>query len=355
MAGAGESSAAGSSSSIDMPSDSAGSGSTTATDGGGVSPSDPLPTPIAIDECGASNPGALSAADVTKLQAGGSSDAAFSYMYPYDGTVFPRGLIAPLLMWSGADAASGVYVHVKSSLFEYKGCLEPTGPGQLQLPQNVWEQAGARALGATDPFSIELTVLDGGTVKGPIRQQITIARATLKGSIYYNSYESKLSMNPGAVLRIVPGNSAELFSGGDHCSGCHSVSANGARLITQHGETGDIIALTPTTAPMPKPLRADGANTAFAGLSPDGQVYATNAKPDGFGPRSGGGTDPIGMLYETDTGDAIADSGLPETAIMTTFSPDAKHLVFNDYALDKGHGIALIDVDPIVRTSRQVV
>lgn len=120
-------------------------------------------------------------------------------------------------------------------------------------------------------------------------------------------------------------------------------------MITQHGETGDIIALTPTTAPMPMPLRTDGANTAFVGLSPDGQVYAANAKPDGFGPRSGGGTDPVGMLYETDTGNAIAGSGLPETAMMTTFSPDAKHLVFNDYALDKGHGLALMDYDTNAR------
>ena len=36
-----------------------------------------------------------------KLKAGGRSDG-MRFLYPYAGTVFPRGLGAPLMMWDGA-------------------------------------------------------------------------------------------------------------------------------------------------------------------------------------------------------------------------------------------------------------
>lgn len=320
-------------------------------DGGSAASADPPPSPIAIDDCAGGNASGLSSADVGKLQAGGSS-AELGYLYPYDGTVFPRGLIAPLLMWKGADTASGVYVHVHASLFDYKGCLQPTGQGQLQLPQSVWETAGTHTLGGKDPFSVELTVIDSGTVKGPIREQIVIAQATLKGSIYYNSYESKLSANPGAVLRIIPGKNAQLFLGGDHCTGCHAVSADGMRMMADHsGDGGDVIAITPTTAPMPTPLRTGALNSPFVGFAPNGHVYVVHPKPNGFGPRTDGNPPPAATLYETDTGNVIPDSGIAAGAIMTTFSVDGKQIVFNDYAIDGGHGLALMDYDPQARSA----
>lgn len=312
---------------------------------GGTPMEEPPPTPIALDECTGGS--GIGASDVARLQAGGQS-AGLSYLYPYADTVFPRGLIAPLLMWGGADAATAVYVHIRSSLFEYKGCLAPTGPGRVQIPQQVWEQAGTRAFGASDPFTVELTVLDGGAAKGPISEQLLIARATLKGSIYYNSYESKLGTNPGAVLRIVPGRDAELFAGGDQCTGCHAVSANGTRLVVSRG---DIYAMTPMTAPQPAPARTQAQYTSFVGLSPDGQVYAVNGKPNGFGPRMDGEAPPHAMLVETDTGTPIDQSGLPEGATMTTFSGDGRHLVLNDHALSQGHGLAVMDYDPVARVA----
>src|SRR5688572_7830071 len=65
-------------------------------------PSLPL-GPIAIDQTGADNPAGVSAADVQKLSAGGPA-GSFKLLYPYEGTVFPRGLLAPLVMWSGGTA-----------------------------------------------------------------------------------------------------------------------------------------------------------------------------------------------------------------------------------------------------------
>src|SRR5262245_11578339 len=72
-------------------------------------------TPITIDACGAGNAANLSPEDVKKLAAGGQQ-GTLKWLYPYDGTVFPRGLKAPLFMWDAgmSAAATAVYVHIKS-------------------------------------------------------------------------------------------------------------------------------------------------------------------------------------------------------------------------------------------------
>ena len=156
--------------------------------------------PMSIDECGATNPAGLSDTDVQKLVAGGQG--ALRILYPYDGTVFPRGILAPTVMWDGVTGAQYVYLHIESTLLEYRGCLAPTADGQLLLPDAVWELAGAQTEGNVDPYHVELSVMSGGTVTGPAAQTWTIAQATLKGSIYYNSYSSTLAGGTGgAVLR----------------------------------------------------------------------------------------------------------------------------------------------------------
>ncbi|HEX2676785.1 MAG TPA: hypothetical protein VHM19_09100, partial [Polyangiales bacterium] len=94
--------------------------------GGGTGGSISTDGPVSIDDCGGmGNTSGLSAADLATLMAGGAA-TDMKYLYPYDGTIFPRGLIAPTLMWQGADDAEAVYVHIKSSLFELKGCYKPT-------------------------------------------------------------------------------------------------------------------------------------------------------------------------------------------------------------------------------------
>ncbi|HEX7479466.1 MAG TPA: hypothetical protein VF331_16805 [Polyangiales bacterium] len=321
---------------------------TPAGDGGGAT------TPIKIDQCGTTNPAGLDAAALKTLLAGSGSAAAQSVLYPYDGTIFPRGLIAPLVMWQGSDDAEVVYVHLQSSNFEYKGCLKPTAAGQLQLPQDVWTMAEARAQGAADPFTLELTTQKAGVAKGPVSEKVIIAQATLKGSIYYNSYASKLATNQGAVLRIVPGKQVELFEGGTTgCEACHAVSADGTRLVAQKGNmtVGSVYALTPTTMAGAAATRTDAAFANFVGLSPDGKVYLTSAKPGNVGLRSSGSSSPTSAMYETDTGTAVMNTGVPSGAIMPTFSPDAKHLAFNDYAIANGHGLALMDYDATKRVA----
>jgi hypothetical protein len=328
------------------------------SDGGFIVSSDGAVVPISmvtsVDRCSMGAPSGLSTATVQALLAGGSP-GSLRYLNPYSQTVFPRGLIAPTLMWDQGSASAGsaadwVYVHLKSKVFEYKGCLAPTAPGQVQLPQDVWNAAGAHASGASDPFTLSFTVIASGKVAGPISEPIVIAPATLKGSIYYNSYQSKLSgaMAGGAVLRVIPGQNAQLFLGQSGCTGCHAVSANGTRMVAAPfnplgNGAGATYALTPQVTTNPTPLVANVQNGTFVGVYPDGSLYMGNSHPNGGfgGPRPGGplATGPVNAsLFETDTGNVVNGTGISTGAMMPTFSPDGTLLTFNDYALSNPDG-----------------
>jgi hypothetical protein len=380
--------------------------------------------PDSIDETSSDNPAGLNAADVKKLVAGGPL-AEMKWLYPYDGTVFPRGTITPLVMWHGSSAPDAVYFHMKSRAFEYKGVLKPaaeaglvrgTGIGsasgigsvnakageqstQLAIPADVWARAGEHSLGKGDPFTLELTERVNGQIHGPVVSHITIAQATLKGSIYYSSCGSGVidasatdpfaqSGSNGEVLRIPPGGKAELVLKLDKCHGCHSVSADGSRLLVQERSTlGTQLnqaaaqnAAYSSGQGLSFQLGSDGkvtsttgnpvsGNASYGALYPDGSKYLTSAMM--ARPVTGGDlSDPglsfgVGMvrlwagydnasdlfafapavLYDATTGQVIADTGIPTGAMMPMFSPDGHHLVFNDIAIDDARGLAVMDYD----------
>jgi len=306
--------------------------------------------PILIDDCGPGNASGVSDADIQLLMAVGTGPLRM--LYPYDATVFPRGLLAPLLMWEGDDA-DAVYVHIKSTHFEYHGCLIPTGPNQVEIPQSVWEDAGARTLGTGDPYSIELSTISGGVTAGPVVIQVTIAQATIKGSIYYNSYSSALGGLGGNVLRIPPGGIAEAFVSNE-CNGCHSVSADGSRLISQTlGAGGRAYQLTAGGATNP-PAMPGAQRIAYAALYPDGSRYlagyADGTTEVARAALTGAGAPPAAQLFETDTGNMRTATGVPDGAMMPTFSPDGSLLVFTDLALNAAHGLAIVDYDVTTHT-----
>ena len=336
--------------------------------GAAGSPAVAAGTPQTIDDC---KPGAtITGAQVQSLLQGGNP-GDLRFLYPYDGTLFPRGLLPPTLMWDHGSADL-IYVHIKSSIFEYKACVVPTADGQFELPATAWSAAEASTKGGNDPFTVELTLLSGTTVKGPISEKVFIAPATLKGTIYYNSYTSKLVSltapvigsvagilgldggfgGSGAVLRISPGKQAEVFLGSTECTGCHAVSANGTRMVADAivGSGGDTYALTPNMAPEPKALVSGAPGPTFVGMYPDGSLYVANGHPGGMGPRYAvlaGLTD--AALFETDTGKQVDGSGIPAGAMCPTFSPDGATLVFNDYAIGNGHGLATMSFDKAMR------
>jgi hypothetical protein len=342
-------------------------GAGTAGSGAPATPNTALtPDPIAIDDCGANNPAGLSEADAQRLKAGSGSPGTLKWLYPYEGTVFPRGMLAPDMMWDG-PAADAVYIHIKSMIFEYSGCFKPTSKGRITLPQDPWERAGERSRGKSDFYTLELSVLSGGTVTGPVSSKIQIAQAAIKGSIFYNTYRSNLmgaggdpnaaasggfGGGNGIVVRIPAGGHAEVFGQTD-CNGCHSVSADGSLLLAQSVANGAYAYELVANGPAPMPKMA-GSSATWAAVYPDGSAFLTMstaidvARAGIFGGLSG---NPDATVIDAMTGQPIKSTGIPAGALMPFFSPDGTYLVFNDYAVAEAHGIALAHYDTKTHTA----
>lgn len=347
------------------------SGTGAAASGGGAGTGTSAPItgsdkPIVIDDC----PGNVSADNVAKLKDPGVQTVApMRWLYPYEHTVFPRGLESPLLQWDeAAGAAEAVYVHLTSKLFDYQGCLPPTKAGQLQIPQDVWDTAGVQSRGATDPLTVELVTVAGGAASKLPPRKLTFALATLKNSIYYNTYGSALANQMGivggVVMRITPKQTQpDVFlkaQNAANCVGCHSVSSDGSKMVAEeHGGVGliegtsllfDLKAAGAGT--FPPPVFSNLKRAGFSALYPDGSVYLTTGRPQpgplgGSGNVSGTFGPEVTKLYDASTGTEIAGSGAPAYALMPMFSTDGKMVAFNHLS-DTGVGgkeLAVMDFD----------
>jgi hypothetical protein len=375
------------------------------------------PVPVVIDRTGPDNPAHLSPAEVADLMAGGPSDGMV-WLYPYDGTVFPRGMLAPLVMWNGDATVDAVYLRIKSRAFEYRGVLPPTIKSalslpfgligsvasgaisaitgaqgtQLPIPQYVWDLAGEQTLGAGDVFTLELTERRGGQIRGPLVSHIRIARAELKVSIYYNSCLSALQgetalewlMDPlvsassivsiasgSKVFRIPARGNAELVLSQPgqfdaRCQGCHSVSADGSRLVALQSLLAESGASLLTGVPVESsqsvayPLGWASDFTAGSGISFSASAYGA-LYPDGSKYLSSSGIADVGLfalfggpsvlqslastLYDAASGVAVPGTQIPEGAAMPMFARDGKRLVFNDFTRGDGRTLAIMDYD----------
>jgi hypothetical protein len=337
---------------------------------------------IVVDDCTGSS---LGAATVSKLEQGGTVDSSMKWLYPYDGTVFPGGILPPVLQWSPQSGGppDGVYLHMKSQLFEYKGCFGKTNPAQLPIPANRWNQALSQSNGGADLLTVELTTVTGGTVSGPITERWTIAIGSLKGIIYYNTYTSMIAGNNGAVMMLKPGNttptallaiqgSASPVPTGP-CISCHSLSADGSMLVAQRhfypgglqspGSMSFNLKSGLPNAMNPTPLASNAMDDwGFSAVYPDGSRLLTAGEPADstaitalfpvantnnpamIGPKAN-------AMYNTSTGATITFTGLAvQHAMMPMFSPDGKKIVFNDVDAHTGHGLVVQDFDAATNT-----
>lgn len=269
-------------------------------------------------------------------------------LYPYDETVFPRGLLAPLLMWDwtiGDADAIRITVETTSGSFMWSGMfgrpaiLASTGGAFLRhpIPQDVWRAASDTAGGLTpdgtrDRLKVSLTVARGGIAYGPITQTYTIAPARLSGVVYYNSYGTRYAKNfggavggdtmfGGATLGIHIGEKApKLVAGGDgdssQCRVCHSVAANGSSLVTVRQDTNKSVAYD--LAPSGATEHAMTVNAHFPAIAPDGATALTS---DGT------------IIDLPSAATAHPTTGLQATSIgMPAFAPDGKLVAFSPLA-----------------------
>jgi hypothetical protein len=322
----------------------------------------PSPGPGGFGGVGGDGPGAPpSAGQVGTLGGTPTADTSVSLLYPYDGTVWPQGLLAPLLQWNaGSHNFDSAYVHITEGNFEYKGyfAANKTPFVNLPIPQDAWTVMGYSNGG--EIVSVSLVLAEGSKLYGPYTESWRIAQGALQGTIYYNSYGTSFVKNSGSdgldaygnqygagTLAIAPGATAPtLVAGvssvnpsgdGTGCRVCHTASADGTALVTQASTpaadsyarsvyinlTGDTTAGAGTTLAT--------SNLSFPALYRDGTLLFSN-----------GGTmsdlvqgDTASRLYSLPAGSPVAGvTGRPTgfQAGLPAFSPDGKHLSYNFWA-----------------------
>ena len=301
---------------------------------------------------------------------GNGQAQGLALLYPYDQTVFPRGLLAPLLQWTWTTGnADAIQIQLKttSGSFSWTGTfaapavLAQTGGKFVRhpIPQDVWAMATDTAGGTTpnkmtDKLTVSLVVASGGQAYGPVAETWTIAPARLEGTIYYNSYGTHLvqnslqpSFNNGpqfgaAVLAIKEGatgptlvagkpsplQSVDPVNTGTGCRACHVVSADGARLLVQQGDNQEVYAASSAydlrNGYAETPLTGFNNTFGWAGLSPNGSTAFTN----NANLAASANTSQL-FSFPPTTNTPLAATGITNLEAGTpAFSPDGKHVAF---------------------------
>lgn len=300
---------------------------------------------------------AVSAAQKKALDAKPAASTKLVWLYPYDQTVWPLGLLAPLLQWDfdPATPADAIKLQLDSQYYTYTGYF--ARPAALTagapfvrhpIPQAVWDAATRSSARST--LKVQLTVLTGNKALGPFTETWPIAGTSLKGTVYYQSYGTELAKNNtgaiggdgkfgGATLAISGGDtSPSLVAGsdgdGNQCRVCHVISADGSRMIVQRGIPYPYLdsssyALNLTGYPETPYAAATSGVMGWAGLSPDGKLALGNAGPleGNANTNSSAGS----QLLDAATGMPLASKGLTTfvtRAAMPVFSPDGTKVAF---------------------------
>ena len=271
------------------------------------------------------NPGMVPPSTQTQLQGGGSGDATFAWQYPYDKTVFPRGLISPTMQFAGT-APSAMYVHITCASLDYNGYFGPpsTGPIRLALPAATWTAITNAASGPTDPLVVQVTKIAGGQVAGPITESWPVAQGSLRGVFYYETYGSPLAGGPESVgiMEIQPGAMQPTVLKKGCGNVCHTASADGSTLVASvsllSSASYDLNTGVSTIATQPN------ERFTYGGIYPDGsfEMSATHYRTWLNTPSA---------LYDTKTGaniPALGWDGVVRNGGTTAFSPNGKQLAF---------------------------
>lgn len=298
-----------------------------------------------------------------------TADMGLSWLYPYDKTVWPQGVLPPLLQWQPGSVGNydAVLIQIQEKGFIYQGFFSAPAMPFINHPilPSAWDTLVYSNQG--ESVTVTLVFASGGKAYGPLTETWKIAQGVLTGTVYYNSYGTALATNycctqagalfGGATLAIKHGATSPVLiagtnsnaNGGDisGCRVCHSVAAQGSTLVTQHGDaynTSSAYALTNGNAETP--MAPTNGTFAFPAISPDGKMLFANAGPlPGISPAAASG------LYLVPAGTAVMSTGLPAGLKGGTpvFSPDGKHIAYNDYGAG-GQPLGSIDFDPATTT-----
>jgi hypothetical protein len=320
---------------------------------------------------------------VTKLKTQSNLPATeeeLGFLYPYDLTVWPRGLLPPLLMWQTTHEASAVYVKLSQGNYTFEGTymVSQHAPNsdarkRVRLEEAPWRTATQGNTG--DDLELELKIYSPSDQKvyGPIRRSWKVAPGVLRGTVYYNSYDSYVTTSggteTGGVIKIKPRSpdpELAVSSMAGKCHACHVVSADGSTLWAQDS-TGPEDTPTQYSDGASYDLTNNGARTEYKALGMGGdptndRKFTWSAPyPDGsfalasYGyAREAFTQGGASKLYDRAAGAEITATNLSQvtSAVTPSFSPDGRKVAFNFWdgpgvpggaQKGSGHSLAVFD------------
>jgi hypothetical protein len=276
------------------------------------------------------------------LQGASAPDGTATIAYPYDGTVFPRGIGEAPLMWLHAGATDTYLVHLSSPTFDFQGFFSaPTA--RYDIDPTIWQRFTDSTSGAAE---MKLTRWDGTNATVVADQHWTISPGSMRGTVYY------WSVNAESVVRLTAGaTTPENFLGSSgpaenhapYCPSCHTVSADGSHLFMNEGTWG--VAPSPVEQSFTYDLRTGSAGGPFlpnmntsicetdgcpsewglAAVSPDGSTVVENFSNlrGQIGQQTG--------AFDATTAQPIGGTGLEGRKLcMPAFAPDGLLLAYVD-------------------------
>jgi hypothetical protein len=203
------------------------------------------------------NPGNVSGSAQTALDGATAADPGVTtFAYPYDATVFPRGLLPPEQQWNGGAAGDDYSLHYTSSNIDLTVYVTADPPSRFTLPVATWNTLTASA--PASDMTVVMHRLSGSTAYVSATQTWHVADANLRGNIYY------WAINEGQIYSIdlTAGTRSPVFASGANtdlgtpsplnagapesppwesngtattntrCVACHSVSKDGSTLAS---------------------------------------------------------------------------------------------------------------------------
>jgi hypothetical protein len=300
------------------------------------------------------NPGNVGMATQTQLGTGGTADPSFGWLYPYNQVMFARGITSPTMQFAGT-APTDVMVHITAATLDYTGYLAPqAGVNGVSISANAWTAITI----AAGNVQVAATKIAGGAVSGPITETWGIAQGSMRGTIYYETYESALQTMAGGaggvgIMQISPGAAQPQVLKSGCGNVCHTASADGSTLVAFQNYQG------PGGTSAAYDLRTNASQISaavderymYGGLYPDGSFFmsVTNTRLWTGNPS---------RLYDTMSGQNIAASGWDGTitnAGTTAFSPDGTKFAFVHEDKDGGHTLSVMSFTSSTHTFSNLV
>ncbi|MCY1055278.1 hypothetical protein [Nannocystis sp. SCPEA4] len=162
-------------------------------------------------------------------------DPSMTIVYPYNETVFPLKVAAPVVQWNNVQNGDQYKLHISEQFYDYTIYFSTNTPARHLIDAAEWIAISESGQGAqSDPINFELQRKSGNNVYESVKQTWRMAQARLPGRVYYWELPGNCGGNAnGRVLSIKPSEAQanEFFQPG-FCWGCHTVSRDGRTVAT---------------------------------------------------------------------------------------------------------------------------